>query len=128
MSEWTDRQDLMLAELYAKVPDARCKGLCQDQCTSIAASRREAQRMAESGFPIPTTARPVMREYRRTGIAEPCAALGDDGRCRAYEVRPLICRLYGSAEGLRCPHGCEPEGGLMPDSEAALLIKRAKRI
>ncbi|MEU8195322.1 YkgJ family cysteine cluster protein [Microbispora amethystogenes] len=128
MSDWNDRRDEMLGEVYAKVPDAGCKGLCQDQCTSIAGSRREAQRMAEAGFPIPTTARPTLREYNRTGVAEPCAALGADGRCQAYEIRPLICRLWGSVQGLPCPHGCRPEGGLMPDSEASQLIRRAKRI
>jgi hypothetical protein len=29
-----------------------------------------------------------------------------DGRCSIYQDRPLICRLYGVAEGLPCPHGC----------------------
>jgi Fe-S-cluster containining protein len=27
--------------------------------------------------------------------AEPCPVLGDDGRCRAYSHRPLVCRLIG---------------------------------
>jgi Fe-S-cluster containining protein len=26
---------------------------------------------------------------------EPCPLLGDDGRCRIYEDRPLVCRLIG---------------------------------
>jgi len=26
---------------------------------------------------------------------EPCPLLGDDGRCRVYEHRPLVCRLIG---------------------------------
>ncbi len=37
----------------------------------------------------------------------PCEWLGEDGRCRDYEHRPLLCRSY--------PHGkdpCEFEGGL----------------
>ncbi|MEV1167421.1 hypothetical protein [Nonomuraea sp. NPDC049784] len=42
MSEWTDRQDTLLEELYAKVPDVGCKGLCHDQCTAIAGGKREA--------------------------------------------------------------------------------------
>ena len=28
-------------------------------------------------------------------VAEPCPVLGDDGRCRAYAHRPLVCRLIG---------------------------------
>ncbi|MEV4748984.1 YkgJ family cysteine cluster protein [Streptosporangium sp. NPDC049248] len=129
MSEWTDRQDVLLEELYAKVPDAGCKGLCQEHCTTIAGGRREAQRMAEAGFHLPTSVAVLLREARSSAAAaEPCAALGDDGRCRVYEVRPLICRLWGSTEGMPCEHGCVPEGGRLTDVEAALLIKRSKRI
>lgn len=131
MSDWTDRQDAMLEGLYAKVPDAGCKGLCQEHCTSIVGGKREAQRMTEAGFPIPTSHLATQREAGATlrlkhGL--PCAALDDDGRCQAYRVRPLICRLWGAAEGLPCEHGCVPEGGRLSDAEAALLIKRSKSI
>ncbi|PRX66176.1 putative zinc- or iron-chelating protein [Nonomuraea fuscirosea] len=106
-----------------------CKGLCQEHCTSIAGGRREAQRMAEAGFPLPTSVGALMRErVSRVTEAEPCAALGDDGRCRAYELRPLICRLWGAAEGMPCEHGCVPEGGRLSDADAQLLIKRSRRI
>lgn len=129
MSEWTDRQDVLLEELYAKVPDTGCKGLCQEHCTTIAGGRREAQRMTDAGFPIPTSAAALMRE-RRSAVteAEPCAALSEEGRCLARRVRPLICRLWGSTEGLPCEHGCVPEGGRLTDAEAKQLIKRTKNI
>ncbi|MDP9843338.1 YkgJ family cysteine cluster protein [Streptosporangium lutulentum] len=129
MSEWTDRQDQLLDELYAKVPSTGCKGLCQEHCTTIAGGRREAQRMAEAGFQLPTSVAALVRK-RRTVVAtsEPCAALGGDGRCQAYEVRPLICRLWGAVDGLPCEHGCMPEGGRLTDTEAAQMIKRIKNI
>ena len=28
-------------------------------------------------------------------VAEPCPLLGDDGRCRIYDDRPMVCRLIG---------------------------------
>lgn len=28
-------------------------------------------------------------------VAEPCPVLGEDGKCRAYAHRPLVCRLIG---------------------------------
>ncbi|HEU5041441.1 MAG TPA: YkgJ family cysteine cluster protein [Gemmatimonadales bacterium] len=33
--------------------------------------------------------------------AEPCPLLGDDGRCRIYQSRPLVCRLIGLPMGSR---------------------------
>ncbi|GAA1768568.1 YkgJ family cysteine cluster protein [Nonomuraea bangladeshensis] len=130
MSEWTDRQDALLEGIYAKVPDAGCKGLCQAHCHTIAGSKRESQRMEEAGFPgLPTAAGPLLRQrLSKVTEAPPCAALGDDGRCRAYEVRPLICRLYGATEGLPCEYGCVPEGGRLTEAEADVLKKRVKRI
>lgn len=37
-------------------------------------------------------------------IANPCTALDENGRCTAYENRPLICRKYD-------PSGCDETGG-----------------
>lgn len=31
-----------------------------------------------------------------------------DGRCSVYVVRPLLCRLWGMVDKMRCPHGCVP--------------------
>ena len=32
-----------------------------------------------------------------------CGYLGEDNRCRIYEVRPRICRMYGVTVDLPCP-------------------------
>jgi Fe-S-cluster containining protein len=56
-----------------------------------------------------------------------CPALVD-GRCSVYDVRPLICRLYASAEGLRCPHGCQPVSGMLSDADAGRLRNKVQRI
>lgn len=37
-------------------------------------------------------------------VANACKMLGDDGLCRIYEDRPLICRTYQ-------PDGCDSSGG-----------------
>jgi Fe-S-cluster containining protein len=54
-----------------------------------------------------------------------CGAL-DRGRglCRAYHVRPAICRLWGVVRSLACPHGCVPERWLS-DDEGYRFIRRA---
>ena len=36
------------------------------------------------------------------GVLE-CGYLDEENRCRIYEVRPLICRMYGVTVDLPCP-------------------------
>lgn len=48
-------------------------------------------------------------------------------RCSGYEGRPLICRLFGVAEGMPCPYGCKPFE-LITDKSAALLLREVKKI
>ena len=33
-----------------------------------------------------------------------CNNLGDDFKCKIYETRPEVCRLYGTIEKLQCPY------------------------
>ena len=35
-----------------------------------------------------------------------CGYLTKDHRCSIYAARPLICRVFGTAKNLSCPHGC----------------------
>jgi len=94
--------------LYAQLPTLECKGLCAHSCIPIDVSPGERVR--------------IRREYD-VEIPEPdelfaqgcktCVAL-KDGRCSVYEARPMICRLWGIDETMRCPHGCVPEGGWLP--------------
>ncbi len=113
-----------LRELYAAVPAVACKGLCHDQCTVIPVAPVERAAIeAHTGRRVktlPMVSPPVMRP-------------GDDGltcrylkreRCSIYEVRPMICRLYGAAEGLECPHGCRPVGGLLSRETVAELLAK----
>jgi Fe-S-cluster containining protein len=44
--------------------------------------------------------------------------------CNFYEQRPLICRLWGVVQRLRCPFGCVPERWLS-DKEADRLIRQS---
>jgi Fe-S-cluster containining protein len=50
------------------------------------------------------------------------------GRCAVYGIRPMVCRLWGLVEGMPCPHGCRPDGGLLPDTEGRRLLIEAERI
>jgi Fe-S-cluster containining protein len=83
-----------LDDLYAQVPDVGCKGLCVDSCGSVAMSPEERRRIAERGVHLPLLA----------AFVGHCPALRN-GRCSVYEVRPMVCRLWGAVEGMKCRFG-----------------------
>ena len=104
-----------LEALYARVPSLHCKGYCIGACDPIAnpSSELERDRMTARGGRVPLAMTP---ETLRT--LTPCNYLAD-GRCSVYDVRPLICRLWGAVEGLPCHWGCLPEGGRLTEAHAA---------
>ena len=110
-----DRIAAKLDALYAELPKLDCKGLCVDSCIPVDVApgeRKQIQR--DTGVELPS---------RETQLAQGCSACValKEGRCTVYEVRPLICRLWGIDEGMKCPHGCEPEGGWLTKVEAHRL-------
>lgn len=108
-----------LAALYERLPPLQCQGLCSASCYSLVQTPTERDMIAE-----------------RTGVqlqtvqVGPCPALTMLRRCGVYDVRPLLCRLWGLGESplLRCPYGCEPEGGRLTDVEVDEWLARAADI
>ena len=115
------RRGRKLAEVYARIPDFECKGLCQDACGPIAMSREEDLRLRRRGVVVPPLAEAVAAIER--GEDYYCPALVD-GRCSVYEDRPTICRLWGATESMPCPHGCTP-GGTLSQEESHDLLRQA---
>lgn len=96
--------------IYERLPRMDCKGLCTDWCAGpIPASRPERARVRACGKPLSL-------------IEGPCSNLTADNKCAVYSVRPMICRLWGVAENMPCPHGCVPEGGYLSRTEAAAIL------
>lgn len=105
--------DTQLDRLYARIPDMLdCKGLCYDSCTSIDMAPAERARIREAGVDIP---------YVGPDPDHRCPALTDLGRCSVYSLRPVICRLMGTAEDLTCEHGCQPAQWLTPVESRRLI-------
>lgn len=114
--------DAQLEAIYQQIPDVQCKGLCQASCGPITGGHRELVRLKRAGVAL----LPVLAQVEAlatTGYT--CPALVD-GQCSTYAVRPAICRAWGAAEDLRCPHGCEPaDGRLLTRPEAHALLDAA---
>ncbi len=105
-----------LEALYASLPSLTCKGLCAHSCSRhVDASTIERARIAAAGVDLdaPTTdgACPALSR-----------ALVTTGVCTVHPVRPMVCRLWGTAASMPCPHGCTPDGGVLDDASATDLL------
>lgn len=120
----------MLDELYAQLAaiPLECKGRCADTCTVIDASQLERDRLKARGVDIgPPVAHSTHLRLIAAGKSQRCPALSPLNTCTAYDVRPLICRLFGMAEGLMCEHGCVPDS-IVPRGEALRLIREVEEL
>lgn len=100
-----------LDALYAQLPSLDCKGKCWESCGPVRMSPGERDRiLREAGVEIPPP-----EQMARDGC-KTCPAL-KDRRCTVYEIRPMACRLWGTDESMRCPLGCEPDGGWIGEVE-----------
>jgi hypothetical protein len=86
-----------ISAIYAEMPEVPCRGLCQEGCGPLGMSGIELARLKRaSGL-----------EVIRTDADATCPLLDrGTGKCSQYERRPLVCRAWGAAAGLPCPHGC----------------------
>jgi hypothetical protein len=116
--------DAELQALYDQIPRIPdCDGRCWTTCGPIEMSDRERQRIRQAGVRITPWQQAVSR---LDGFW--CEALTGDKRCAVYEMRPLLCRIWGAVEGLECVYGCRPEGGWLPEAEGYRLIMESLRI
>lgn len=121
----------VLREIYASVPNPNCKGLCIAACSTIPVFPIELEQLeAAAGRKLPTYQMPggALDGEQILGRepGDPCPLLVL-GRCSVYEHRPLICRAYGSVEGLRCEHGCRPDE-LTPNAAQYQLFERVAEL
>ena len=49
-------------------------------------------------------------------------------RCTVHSVRPMICRLWGVSENMKCPHGCKPEPRYLTVKEQRAYFRKALQI
>lgn len=101
-----------LEALYARVPKIECRRLCQGACGPIPVASLERKRIRRKHHRLPTV---------EAGMR--CSEVGVLGTCLIYDLRPLICRLWGvvDVDGMRCPHGCVPERWLTAAEGRAML-------
>jgi hypothetical protein len=117
------KRKLSLADVYARIPNVDCKGLCQESCGPIAMSRDEDRRLRDLGVTISSMLDAVAAIDR--GEDYWCPAL-QQGQCTVYDARPTICRLWGATTSMPCPHGCTPPDALSQPQSFELLALAAR--
>jgi Fe-S-cluster containining protein len=111
------RLDARLQELYDQLPTIACRGLCSDSCGPAPASIRERDRMERASG-----------QRFTCGVGATCSMLDEHRRCSVYELRPLVCRMWGVMESMRCPYGCKPDGEYVSDIEGFRLVAESLAI
>jgi hypothetical protein len=117
----THPRDDALAKLYAQVPAIDCQGRCWTSCGAVDMSARERHRIAKAGHPITPFIEAMESEENFW-----CDAL-KDGRCVIYQLRPMLCRLWGVVETMPCVYGCVPER-MLTKEEGDLLLLQSFRV
>lgn len=123
--------DERIHAIYDHVPDIQCRGLCYETCSLIPVFHIELANIALAGgrklnkdeyTGLPNGKHLILMNKENTS----CPYLKDK-RCSVYHVRPLICRFYGTAEGLPCDFGCTPRETLTR-SEASVLTDELEEL
>jgi Fe-S-cluster containining protein len=130
-----------LQEIYDSLPKLDCRKRCTDVCyTAIDLSQIEeiyvrlylgqqgrSFRDFKAFKDIMNHSKQVGKHDRPPEDPSECSCLRcpylEDGLRTIYEVRPLICRLYGLTRDTTCEHGCKPEG-VLTDLEVRELYRR----
>lgn len=116
--------DAALQEIYDQIPViSSCKGSCWLSCGPLDMSDRERTKIKAAGFKITPG-----QETKKRLDTYWCEALGPDGRCQVYQLRPTVCRLWGTVPSLACPRGCVPDGGFLAEADGWRLLVAAQQL
>jgi len=109
------RRRVALEALYAELPTIECRGLCAESCGPVPMGRVEWQSVCRAGG-------------ERKGSGDLICPYLELSRCSVYEVRPMLCRLWGVVESMPCLWGCQPEPRYLTREEGFEFLRRAATI
>lgn len=92
--------------LRKQIPSFRCKEGCFDCCGPVPFAKWEWEKVKD----------------KREATSLTCPYASEIG-CEIYEQRPIVCRIYGTVNKLRCPYGCGPDKLLSEKKENEIMNK-----
>ncbi|MCU1494919.1 MAG: hypothetical protein JWO62_2683 [Acidimicrobiaceae bacterium] len=120
------RRTEAIRDIWSRLPELECKGLCQESCGPIDGTAVERNLLKRRGVELVRPMTTVLSML--DGISDgTCPALAD-GRCSVYEDRPTICRLWGLVAEMPCEFGCVPVGGHLAAGQGFAVLARVAAI
>ncbi len=104
-----------LETLLAKIPDLECLGFCVESCNQFEVFPAEIKEIKQYCIEnkIPFTPflnheQLIEKVENENSHCNGCEYL-KDRKCTIYPVRPVICRLWGNVDTMKCHFGCQPK-------------------
>lgn len=109
-----------------------CQGLCYDQCTLVIAHPVELDNIGFNPHfktldDSKVLVHLIKQDWNDTDGCLTCPMLDSNKRCKIYDKRPLICRLYGVVEDMKCPYGCK-QTRYLTNKEGHDLMSAVKKL
>lgn len=110
-----------LDRLYSQLPVVHCQGRCAHSCGEVAVKPAELERILDRVGVV------AAQEIRPHSCVCPFLA---DGRCSVYDIRPLMCRVWGSVERgvAHCPYDCRVEPRPLTTKQLISIVRRINQI
>lgn len=105
-----------LRYLSEKLPEFECPKQCCSRCCGpvlMTSTEYWAIRAYLKKMPCDELLERKTVSFVSTKVSLDCSLLGKRGKCLVYPVRPMVCRMFGSFEGLRCPYDDRSEARLL---------------
>ena len=112
--------------IYDHLPPISCKKLCHDNCSIVPVSKVEAAQISR------VTGRAIDEPVAMSGFVQlpvvksknaHCGFLDKRRTCSIHSFRPLLCRLYGIDQKMKCPHGCVPKQFIEENKGTELFMR-----
>jgi Fe-S-cluster containining protein len=111
-----------LNKIYKKIPSLKCPPGCSACCGPVPLCSKEASVLKDlvKDNPDKSLLEGLNSFMTPTDPDLNCKFSSAKG-CTVYENRPLMCRLFGTVESLKCPLGCAPSRYLTRAEENDLM-------
>lgn len=117
----------ILKKTYAKIPKLDCIENCGSACCGlIPLSKIEEKHIKHflkiNNLNVKYHNYSLSKTHSEALKGHMCFFLDNNKKCLIYSVRPLICRLFGVAENMKCPN-VKPNKYLSENEANKLIIK-----
>lgn len=119
-----------IENLYKSLPTIVCKKKCQASCGPIICGEKErAYQVEKLGVELFPPNEDTFKGVTEGSAPHVCQYLRlEDGLCGVHEHRPMMCRLYGLAKAMACPHGCVPTRWLKNKKIRELMMRAGVKL